>query len=60
MAAVSPIDAPETEQLRTFYARVESTSGGLGILNVFKEASWIPPALRRRRNPAVQGGEGVA
>ncbi len=45
MAAVSPIDTPETEQPRTFYERDRSASGGLGVLNVFKEA--IMDYLRR-------------
>ena len=45
MPAVSPIEAPPTEQLRDFYATVERASRGLGVLNVFKVMAHSPELM---------------
>jgi alkylhydroperoxidase family enzyme len=45
MGAVTPIEAPATEQLRAFYERMERTSGGLGVLNVFKVMAHTPDLM---------------
>ena len=45
MPAVTPIETPPTDQLREFYERIEATSGGLGVLNVFKVMAHTPDLL---------------
>jgi len=45
MAAVTPIETPPTDQLRAFYARIERTSRGLGVLNIFKLMAHTPELL---------------
>ena len=45
MPAVSPIESPESQQLRDFYARIEPASRGLGVLNVFKVMAHSPELM---------------
>ena len=45
MTAVSPIETPQTDELRAFYERIERTSGGLGVLNVFKVLAHSPELM---------------
>jgi len=45
MAAVTPIETPTTDQLREFYERIERTSRGLGVLNVFKVMAHTPDLM---------------
>ena len=45
MAAVSPIETPATDELRAFYERIERTSRGLGVLNVFKVMAHTPELM---------------
>lgn len=45
MAAVTPIEAPATDQLREFYERIENTSRGLGVLNIFKVMAHSPDLM---------------
>src|SRR4030042_4849608 len=46
MAVVSQVEAPDSPELQEFYARIERTSGGLGVLNVFKVMAHTPELLR--------------
>jgi AhpD family alkylhydroperoxidase len=46
MAAVSTIEAPPTDDLRAFYERIERTSRGLGVLNVFKVMAHTPDLMQ--------------
>ena len=46
MAAVSTIETPPTDELRAFYERIERTSRGLGVLNVFKVAAHSPELMQ--------------
>ncbi len=46
MAAVTPIEHPETPELREFYDRVEGASRGLGVLNVFKVMAHSPELMQ--------------
>jgi AhpD family alkylhydroperoxidase len=45
MAAVTPIERPATDELRAFYERIERTSRGLGVLNVFKVMAHTPELM---------------
>lgn len=45
MAAVTPIETPATDELRAFYERIERTSRGLGVLNVFKVMAHTPELM---------------
>jgi alkylhydroperoxidase family enzyme len=45
MAAVTPIETPTTDQLHEFYERIERTSRGLGVLNVFKVMAHTPDLM---------------
>jgi alkylhydroperoxidase family enzyme len=45
MTAVRPIDTPATDELRAFYERIERTSRGLGVLNVFKVMAHSPELM---------------
>ena len=45
MTAVSPIETPQTDELRAFYERIERTSRGLGVLNVFKVLAHSPELM---------------
>ena len=45
MAAVAPIETPTTDELRAFYERIERTSRGLGVLNVFKVMAHSPELM---------------
>src|SRR4030042_3047132 len=46
MAVVSQVEAPGSPELQEFYARIERTSGGLGVLNVFKGMAHTPDLMR--------------
>ena len=46
MAAVTPIETPTTDELREFYEQMDRTSGGLGVLNVFKVMAHSPALMR--------------
>jgi alkylhydroperoxidase family enzyme len=46
MSAVQPIESPETDDLRAFYERMERTSRGLGVLNVFKVMAHSPELMQ--------------
>jgi AhpD family alkylhydroperoxidase len=46
MAAVSAIETPPTEELRQFYERIERTSRGLGVLNIFKVMAHTPDLMQ--------------
>ena len=45
MPAVTPIETPPDDQVRAFYERIEQTSGGLGVLNVFKVMAHTPELM---------------
>ena len=45
MAAVTPIETPTTDELREFYERIEQTSRGLGVLNIFKVMAHTPQLM---------------
>lgn len=45
MTAVTPIETPATDDLRAFYERIERTSRGLGVLNVFKVLAHTPELM---------------
>ena len=45
MAAVTPIETPPTDQVRAFYERIERTSRGLGVLNIFKVMAHTPELM---------------
>jgi alkylhydroperoxidase family enzyme len=45
MAAVTPIETPTTDELREFYERMEQTSRGLGVLNIFKVMAHSPQLM---------------
>ena len=45
MSAVTPIEEPQTDQLRDFYAQVERASGGMGVLNIFKTMAHSPDLM---------------
>ena len=45
MAAVTTIEMPPTDQVREFYERIERTSRGLGVLNVFKVMAHTPELM---------------
>jgi len=45
MAAVTPIETPPTDEVRKFYDRIERTSRGLGVLNVFKVMAHTPELM---------------
>ncbi len=46
MAAVTPIEKPESPELREFYDRIESASQGMGVLNVFKTMAHTPDLMQ--------------
>jgi len=46
MTAVQPIESPSTDDLRAFYERIERTSRGLGVLNVFKVMAHSPELMQ--------------
>ena len=46
MPAVTPIETPTNDELRAFYQRIERTSGGLGVLNVFKVMAHTPDLMQ--------------
>ena len=46
MAAVSTIDTPSTDELRAFHERIERTSRGLGVLNIFKVMAHTPELMQ--------------
>ena len=46
MSAVRPIETPDTDDLRAFYERIERTSRGLGVLNVFKVMAHSPELMQ--------------
>ncbi len=46
MTAVAPIETPTSEEVREFYERIEATSRGLGVLNVFKVMAHSPELMR--------------
>jgi alkylhydroperoxidase family enzyme len=45
MPAVTPIETPPSEEVRAFYERIERTSRGLGVLNVFKVMAHTPELM---------------
>ena len=45
MAAVTPIETPPTPEVREFYERIERSSRGLGVLNVFKVMAHSPELM---------------
>ena len=45
MAVVSRVEPPGSGELREFYERIERTSGGLGVLNVFKVMAHTPELM---------------
>jgi len=45
MAVVSRVEPPGSGELQDFYDRVERTSGGLGVLNVFKAMAHSPELM---------------
>lgn len=45
MAAVTPIETPPSDEVRAFYERIERTSRGLGVLNVFKVMAHTPELM---------------
>jgi 4-carboxymuconolactone decarboxylase len=46
MAVVSNVETADTPELREFYETIERTSGGLGVLNVFKAMAHSPELMR--------------
>jgi AhpD family alkylhydroperoxidase len=46
VTAVTPIEAPLSDDLRQFYERIERTSRGLGVLNVFKVMAHTPDLMQ--------------
>ncbi len=46
MPAVTLVETPATDELREFYERIERTSGGLGVLNVFKVMAHAPQLMQ--------------
>jgi alkylhydroperoxidase family enzyme len=46
MPAVTPVETPDTDELRAFYERIERTSRGLGVLNVFKVMAHTPDLMQ--------------
>ncbi len=46
MAVVPHVESPESPELKEFYALIERTSGGLGVLNVFKVMAHTPELMR--------------
>ena len=46
MPAVTLVETPPTDELREFYERIERTSGGLGVLNVFKVMAHSPQLMQ--------------
>ena len=46
MPAVTLVETPATDELREFYERIERTSGGLGVLNVFKVMAHSPQLMQ--------------
>lgn len=45
MAVVSRIEPPASGELQRFYERIERTSGGLGVLNVFQVMAHAPELM---------------
>jgi AhpD family alkylhydroperoxidase len=45
MPAVTPIETPPSDEVRAFYERIERTSRGLGVLNVFKVMAHSPELM---------------
>jgi AhpD family alkylhydroperoxidase len=45
MPAVTPIETPPSDEVRAFYERIERTSRGLGVLNVFKVMAHTPELM---------------
>ena len=45
MAVVSRVEPPGSGELQEFYKRIERTSGGLGVLNVFKAMAHSPELM---------------
>jgi alkylhydroperoxidase family enzyme len=45
MAVVTPIETPPTPEVREFYERIERSSRGLGVLNVFKVMAHSPELM---------------
>ena len=46
MPAVTLVETPATDELREFYERIERTSGGMGVLNVFKVMAHTPQLMQ--------------
>ena len=46
MAVVSRVESADSPELQEFYRRIERTSGGLGVLNVFKVMAHTPELMR--------------
>ena len=46
MAAVTPIEKPESPDLKEFYDRIERTSQGMGVLNIFKTMAHSPDLMQ--------------
>lgn len=46
MAVVSRMESPGSPEIQEFYDRIERTSGGLGVLNVFKVMAHTPELMR--------------
>ncbi len=45
MTVVAHVESPGSPELKNFYTRVERTSGGLGVLNVFKVMAHTPELM---------------
>lgn len=46
MAVVSRIQSPDSPEIQEFYDRTERTTGGIGVLNVFKVMAHTPELMR--------------
>jgi|FLYL01.1.fsa_nt_gi alkylhydroperoxidase family enzyme len=46
MSVVTPVETPDTDELRSFYETIERTSRGLGVLNVFKVMAHSPELMQ--------------
>ncbi len=46
MAAVTLIETPESAELKEFYDRIERTSQGMGVLNIFKTMAHSPELMQ--------------
>ena len=45
MPAITPIETPTSDDVRAFYERIEQTSQGLGVLNIFKVMAHSPALM---------------